>query len=29
VYALTATVHLPGGQYRSDIALRVVRGELG
>ncbi len=28
-YALTATLHLPGGLYRSDIALRVVRGELG
>jgi len=27
-YALATTVHLPGGQLRSDIALRAVRGEL-
>jgi phosphoribosylamine--glycine ligase len=27
-YALAATVGLPGGQFRSDIALRAVRGEV-
>ncbi|HEY3718489.1 MAG TPA: phosphoribosylamine--glycine ligase [Jatrophihabitantaceae bacterium] len=27
-YALAATVHLPGGRLRTDIALRAVRGEL-
>ena len=27
-YALVATVRLPGGQFRSDIALRAVRGEV-
>ncbi len=27
-YALAATVRLPGGQFRSDIALRAVRGEV-
>jgi phosphoribosylamine--glycine ligase len=27
-YALAATVHLPDGQLRQDIALRSVRGEV-
>ncbi len=27
-YALIAAVDLPGGQHRSDIALRAVRGEI-
>jgi len=27
-YALAATIDLPGGQLRTDIALRAVRGEL-
>jgi phosphoribosylamine--glycine ligase len=27
-YALAATVGLPGGQFRRDIALRAVRGEI-
>jgi phosphoribosylamine---glycine ligase len=28
-YALVAGIELPGGQYRRDIALRAVRGEIG
>jgi phosphoribosylamine---glycine ligase len=27
-YAIAATVHIPGGQLRTDIALRAVRGEV-
>ncbi len=27
-YKLIATIDLPGGQYRTDIALRAVRGEI-
>jgi phosphoribosylamine--glycine ligase len=27
-YRIVATIDLPGGQYRSDIALRAVRGEI-
>ncbi len=27
-YALVETVHLPGGQHRTDVALRAARGEI-